>query len=650
MPRITRATRAQIEHKAEEQGSDGYSDSDCDSVVEPRAHAGAATTQSRDAYDATEETRAQGSAALDHTLGGARTGAPAATEEPRARRGAALDHTLGEAQTGAPAAAPNTERLLSTMMESFARMQAETNRTFVETLRSLRHGGDTWSPVTSTPAASPSANTPAACGGNFSKCTARFDGQSRDPEVLEAFIDAVEVYKECAGVTDDHALRGLSMLLNGDAALWWRGARAAVGSWPDALARLRATYGVRKPAHMILREVFQCKQSECERAEVFVSKVRCLLIQLPYSVPNEMMVDIVYGLLHRRIRKRVSRDTITDIEHLLERARLTEDSITELKISNVPANNSNIPTVPDRSITTSSNATTSPKLTSNSNESSKRNRFRCSFCRSFSHAANECRKAANKVDSKDSSSKVGNTSVSTISNTIRCYGCGQAGVVKSKCETCSGKSTSAPGKSADFNVVKGDFFATMMSSHPLVAISVVGKEGVAILDTGATHSVASPMLYSLLINNGIEFHETERYVGLADGSCHRKTIKTATVPVTLNSRRVNTEFMVFPGDDTRTLLGRDFIAQAEIVLDIAQESWHFADSPGDRYSFLQSFVLNSATVAQVDISDVSHEGTCLSPEQFASAGPPTDFAVHKIKLKSLGKGFGNSTKLQEEAS
>ncbi len=65
MPRITRATRAQIGHKAEEQGSDGYSDSDCDSVVEPRAHAGAATTQSRDAYDATEQTRAQGSAALD---------------------------------------------------------------------------------------------------------------------------------------------------------------------------------------------------------------------------------------------------------------------------------------------------------------------------------------------------------------------------------------------------------------------------------------------------------------------------------------------------------------------------------------------------------------------------------------------------------
>ncbi|KAH9628530.1 hypothetical protein HF086_001137 [Spodoptera exigua] len=82
MPRITRATRAQIERKAEEQGSDGYSDSDCDSVVEPRARA-----------------------ALDHTLGGARTGAPAtaviidAAEELRARRGAALDHTFGEAQT-----------------------------------------------------------------------------------------------------------------------------------------------------------------------------------------------------------------------------------------------------------------------------------------------------------------------------------------------------------------------------------------------------------------------------------------------------------------------------------------------------------------------------------------------------------------------
>ncbi|KAF9810998.1 hypothetical protein SFRURICE_000066 [Spodoptera frugiperda] len=33
---------------------------------------------------------------------------------------------------------------------------------------------------------------------NFAKCTTRFTSTSQKPEVLEAFIDAVQVYKECA--------------------------------------------------------------------------------------------------------------------------------------------------------------------------------------------------------------------------------------------------------------------------------------------------------------------------------------------------------------------------------------------------------------------------------------------------------------------
>ncbi|KAH9632457.1 hypothetical protein HF086_014541 [Spodoptera exigua] len=209
MPRTTRSA----------QRSARSSDDD-DTVVESRTHAGAAHTHVACDGDAPER-RAQGGAAQepDYMFDGGRSGAPA--------------HS-----------ALSTERLLTTMMESFARAQADTNRILVETLRSLHHNGNQWNPVTSTPTASPTANTFTTFGGNFSKCTARFDGQSRNAEVLEAFVDAVEVYKECAGVSNEHAVRGLSMLLTGDAAVWWRGARPSVGTWPDALARLRATYGI----------------------------------------------------------------------------------------------------------------------------------------------------------------------------------------------------------------------------------------------------------------------------------------------------------------------------------------------------------------------------------------------------------------------
>ncbi|KAH9628428.1 hypothetical protein HF086_015958, partial [Spodoptera exigua] len=377
MPRTTRSA----------QRSARSSDDD-DTVVESRTHAGAAHTHVACDGDA-PETRAQGGAAQepDYMFDGGRSGAPA--------------HS-----------ALSTERLLTTMTESFARAQADTNRILVETLRSLHHNGNQWNPVTSTPTASPTANTFTTFGGNFSKCTARFDGQSRNAEVLEAFVDAVEVYKECAGVSDEHALRGLSMLLTGDAAVWWRGARPSVGT--------------------------------------------------------------------------------------------------------------------------------------------------CTYCKAFGHTIDDCRKASNN--------KIDNNSKNT--HPVRCYGCGQPGVVRSKCETCSNKSVRA--ESSDFNIVKGDFFST--SSHPLINIGVVGKVGVAIVDTGATHSVASPLLHSLLASSGVQFKDAVRYIGLADGSRHRKMIKIATVPVTLGGRIIDTDFMIFPGDDTRTLLGRDFIAKAGMVLDIAQES------------------------------------------------------------------------------
>ena len=117
MPRTTRAARAR---KAEERVRDDYSDIDCDSVVEPRAHACAVTTQARDSINAAEELRAQRGASLVHTLGGAQTGAPAAALDTDTAK--KMRHVLCGAQTGAPAT------VLNTVMESFARMQAETNR------------------------------------------------------------------------------------------------------------------------------------------------------------------------------------------------------------------------------------------------------------------------------------------------------------------------------------------------------------------------------------------------------------------------------------------------------------------------------------------------------------------------------------------
>ncbi|KAH0820945.1 hypothetical protein GEV33_001846 [Tenebrio molitor] len=52
--------------------------------------------------------------------------------------------------------------------------------------------------------------------GNLADCKSRFAGAKGEP--VAAFIDAVTIYKDCVGVSDLNALKGLAMLLDGAAA------------------------------------------------------------------------------------------------------------------------------------------------------------------------------------------------------------------------------------------------------------------------------------------------------------------------------------------------------------------------------------------------------------------------------------------------
>ncbi|KAH1008984.1 hypothetical protein HUJ04_001413 [Dendroctonus ponderosae] len=56
--------------------------------------------------------------------------------------------------------------------------------------------------------------------GNFVDCKSRFSGKRT--KSVDAFIDGITVYKQCANASDANALLGLSMLLDSDAATWWQ--------------------------------------------------------------------------------------------------------------------------------------------------------------------------------------------------------------------------------------------------------------------------------------------------------------------------------------------------------------------------------------------------------------------------------------------
>ncbi|CAG5040918.1 unnamed protein product [Parnassius apollo] len=174
---------------------------------------------------------------------------------------------------------------------------------------------------------------------NFARCTARFDG-SKDVYVL-AFIEAIEVYKECVAMEENIALRGLPMLLTGLAATWWLRVKQSVLTWTKAMQLLKHTYGARLPPHKIYRvffiiphkiyrELFSNEQGD-ESTDVFVCIARAQLAQLPPGTlaENPVQLGMVYGLLNRKIRKKVIRSSFKTFSELLEKARAVEDLFEE---------------------------------------------------------------------------------------------------------------------------------------------------------------------------------------------------------------------------------------------------------------------------------------------------------------------------------
>ncbi|GBP78875.1 Activity-regulated cytoskeleton associated protein 1 [Eumeta japonica] len=65
------------------------------------------------------------------------------------------------------------------------------------------------------------------------------------------------------------------------------------------------------------------------RADIFITRVRALFAKLPYELSEITKIDIVYGLLDRRIRKRVLRELIHSLDVLVNKSRLVEESLAE---------------------------------------------------------------------------------------------------------------------------------------------------------------------------------------------------------------------------------------------------------------------------------------------------------------------------------
>ncbi|XP_063389070.1 uncharacterized protein LOC134674845 [Cydia fagiglandana] len=163
--------------------------------------------------------------------------------------------------------------------------------------------------------------------GTLTGCKTTFSGQPQ--ESVEAFIDAVDAYSECAQVSDTNVLRGLAYLLKENAATWWQGVKQQITSWQQAKENLISAYGDRRPPHRLYIEIFSSPQ-QTENTDVFVARIRSLFARLPEGdISEKAQLDMTYGLMNSRIRKRLRREDFATFKELLRRARSVEDSFDE---------------------------------------------------------------------------------------------------------------------------------------------------------------------------------------------------------------------------------------------------------------------------------------------------------------------------------
>ena len=443
---------------------------------------------------------------------------------------------------------------------------------------------------------------PASNGGNLTKCTASFDGVNDD---IESFIDTVSIYKECEQVSDDNALRGLPLLLTGQAATYWQGVKASVTTWNDALKELRSSFSKILPPHGIFRKMFSEGQLENESTELFISNKRALLSQLPYVLDERIQLDMVYGLLNKRNRNRISRQLVNSFPELLQAARNVQDFDEDNIFAKVETN---------------------------------RRRMRDGDAKESTTQGRGRKELRNEPEHLRQSA-------------IKCYGCGNPGIIRPKCPNCSAKPSSSRESSFNVDVLQG---SSSSETRPRVSINVIIIMGLAFLDTGATKSVMGVNLYNKL-RGKINFLKQNISMTLADGSVKHRLIKCCTLNVTLENRCIETKFLLLnTRHENFTLLGMDFISKARLVFDFNIGNWYFGDSSKHRIDFTTNdqkgprprLVVNEKISAMSTLVLRPNEGSHLTVRQteelndfisnscvFGQGGGFTTLAEHCIILE-----------------
>ena len=123
------------------------------------------------------------------------------------------------------------------------------------------------------------------------------------------------------------------------------------------------------------------------------------------------------------------------------------------------------------------------------------------------------------------------------------------------------------------------------------------------MDCGAKTSIASANLKKIMQFKGCHCDTVRCQATLAGGSSSIRDFLTTKCKILIAGRYFKIKFLVFPDcENNRTLLGSDFVEEAEIVIRMGQRSWHFEDNPQQIFHFADELPISLNLLEAVQVS------------------------------------------------
>ncbi|KAJ8711136.1 hypothetical protein PYW07_008378 [Mythimna separata] len=460
---------------------------------------------------------------------------------------------------------------------------------------------------------------------NFALCKERFNGVGD----VRPFINAVIDFKYCAEMKDETALRSFALLLTDQAAHWWQANKTFINDWDSALKLLRSSFRPRTQPHRIYRRFFSAPQTE-ESTAAFVQRTKGLLSKIPANtLTQETQLDLIFAMLDRRIKDNVNRDDCDTVLDLMERARKVEEAFaspatappqepaapnaavekqvpeevpseaTPLDLEAQPQESeslqspvspqegaaldtaapsaSELPVPSDaaasaelaakKSDTQGTPSPTSPSIaTMPASDLGGESCEPCDHCRIygmlFERACRKLHKGEKTPQNMALLEELSKLDAEKFGKLVcfRCRSSGPDKVAEMKCTKCTHEVT---------------------GGCPLMTATVYDVDFNFVVDTGSSHSIASPELVNHLVACGQEFAFNVLIMPIR-GIPVRHVFRVANVEVMVAGVPVPATLVDLPGA-TKNVFGMDFIKQAGLVLDFSGKgTWTVRGGNGEQ--------------------------------------------------------------------